>query len=90
MNKGIIQILVILVLFVIILSFFGISLSAVFENELVKKNFEFIWKWAKHAWNWSLFVWDNYLSYPAKITWKVFVEYVWEPFTRVMSQIKEK
>ncbi|OHA12861.1 MAG: hypothetical protein A2909_00185 [Candidatus Tagabacteria bacterium RIFCSPLOWO2_01_FULL_39_11] len=83
MDKGIIQILVILVLFVIILSFLGISLGAIFKNELVRDNFAFIWKWAKQAWDWSVYAWGGYLSYPIKITWKIFIEYAWKPFAEL-------
>ena len=83
MNKGFIQFLIILVLFIIILSLLGVSLGALFENKTLKDNFKFIWKSSTDIWN-------NYLAVPAKLAWRVWVKYVWEPFTGgAMDKIRE-
>ena len=82
MNKGFIQFLIILVLFIIILSLLGVSLGALFENKTLKDNFKFVWKS-------SVDIWNNYLAVPARLAWRVWVKYVWEPFTGAMDKIRE-
>ena len=48
-NKGIIQLLIIIVLSVIILSLLGVSLRALFTDQTLKENFVFLWNFLKHA-----------------------------------------
>ena len=55
-NRGFIQLIVILALVLIVISLLGISLGDLFDNETLKKNFSFAWRWTKY-------IWDNYL-YP--------------------------
>lgn len=81
-NKGFIQLLIILVLFIIILSLLGVSLGALFENKILRDNFNFVWKSSANIWN-------NYLAVPAKIAWRIWVKYVWEPFVGAMNKVRE-
>ena len=55
MNKGIIQLLIIIILSVIILSLLGVSLRALFNDQTLKENFIFVWDFIRHAW--GTYVW---------------------------------
>lgn len=81
-NQGIIQLIIIILMFVIILSLLGVSLSTLFGNKTLKENFSFIWKWTK-------IVWDKYLKAPASYGFNIFIDLVWEPFVAVMKGVKE-
>lgn len=80
MNKGFIQLIVILALIIIILSLYGVSLSNVFGNQLVRGNFAFIY-------NFSTWLWDNYLHDPVRIAFRVWVDVLWKPFVSAMDRI---
>ena|SRR3989344_4259102 len=71
-KPGFIQIIIILALLVIILSLLGVSLSALFQNPILKDNFGFIGNWTAYAWN-------NYLSAPFWYIYEIFVELIWKP-----------
>ncbi|PIR69833.1 MAG: hypothetical protein COU47_00125 [Candidatus Niyogibacteria bacterium CG10_big_fil_rev_8_21_14_0_10_46_36] len=79
MEKGIIQILIIFILFVVVLSLLGVSLSSLTQNETLRNNFSFVW-------HWSSFIWENYLKAPTTAVWNFFVEFI---FTPIKEQIKE-
>lgn len=80
-KQGFIQIIIILVLLIIILSLLGVSLSALFQNPILRDNFGFIWDWATY-------VWDNYLSGPFWYIYEIFIEIIWEPSLNTLRGIK--
>lgn len=49
-NKGIVQLIIIVILSVTILSLLGVSLRALFTDQNLKENFIFLWNFLKHAW----------------------------------------
>ncbi|OGZ46879.1 MAG: hypothetical protein A3J54_00265 [Candidatus Ryanbacteria bacterium RIFCSPHIGHO2_02_FULL_45_13b] len=55
MNKGIIQLVIIVILSVIILSLLGVSLRTLLTDQTLKENFIFLWNFLKHAW--GIYVW---------------------------------
>lgn len=81
-NQGIIQLIIIILMFVIILSLLGVSLSTLFGNKTLRENFSFIWIWAK-------IVWNKYLGAPASYGFDIFIEFIWKPFVAVMKGVKE-
>jgi len=84
MNRGFIQIIVIVAIFIITISLLGISLSSIFNNGLIRDNFSFVWRW-------SDYVWENYLKIPAKFIWNLFVDFIWEPFNDIVrTNFKER
>src|SRR3989344_1955197 len=68
-DRGIIQLLIILVLAVVIISLLGVKLGEVFQNKVLQDNFSFVFRAAK-------FVWENYLARPAKIIVRTFAELI--------------
>lgn len=81
MERGFIQLIVILVLVLVILSLLGISLSALFQNRTLKDNFSF-------AFGGVEYVWTNYLARPAKILGGTFLDLIWQPFADVFEGFK--
>lgn len=55
-KQGFIQLLIIIVLTIVIVSLLGVSLGDLFDNQTLKNNFSFAYKWVKYGW-------DNYF-YP--------------------------
>lgn len=84
-NEGFIQLIIILVLVVVILSLLGVSLSALFQNRVLKDNFSFIGDilgtiWQSWAGKLAKTVWD--------FSYKFFIDFVWSAFTDAMEAIK--
>ena len=50
MNKGITQLIIIIILSITILSLLGVSLRALFTDQTLKENFVFVWDFVRHAW----------------------------------------
>lgn len=50
LNKGIIQLIIIIVLSIVVLSLLGVSLRALFTDQTFKENFVFVWNFVLHAW----------------------------------------
>ncbi len=61
-QKGIVQLLVIIVLFVIILSLLGVSISSLINDKTLRENFALLWKGV--TW-----IWDQYLAEQVKTIW---------------------
>ncbi|HEY4528117.1 MAG TPA: hypothetical protein VJL09_03680 [Candidatus Paceibacterota bacterium] len=80
-DRGIIQLLIILVLAVVIISLLGVKLGEVFQNKVLQDNFSFVFRAAK-------FVWENYLARPAKIIVRTFAELIWQPFVDTLEGLK--
>lgn len=89
MNKGFIQILILLFLLIIILSVFNISLRAIFGKEITQDNLLFVWQWIKYGWEWIVYVWNTFLAGPASYLWNdVFIDLLWDSFIENMQRIK--
>lgn len=63
MNRGIIQLLIIIILFIIILSLLGVSLSSLFNEHTLRENFNFVWSGVMH-------VWQTYVAEYAQQAWQ--------------------
>ena len=84
-KSGFIQLIVILALVVIILSLLGVSLSALFQNPVLKENFSFIGDalgaiWSSWLGRTAFAAWD--------FAWNFFTDLVWQPFLNAMNAIK--
>jgi hypothetical protein len=80
MQKGFIQLIVILALLVVIISLLGINLNTVANNPQLRSNFSFVYD--ASAW-----LWDNYLHDPVTIAFQVWVDVLWKPFVSAMQKI---
>lgn len=81
-NQGFIKLIILLLMAVIVLGFFGISLKAVFTKETVRGNLEFVWQAVRY-------VWDNYLAGLAKWAWDIFYNLLWRSFVENAERIRQ-
>ncbi len=81
-NQGLIRTVIIVVIAIIVLSFFGFNLRAIVESDLTQSNLGY----AKEL---VVGLWDNYLSKPVLYFWNnIFVGIIWESFLRAMEHVR--
>ena len=80
-QEGLIKLLILIILAVIVLGFFGISLKAIFQKETVKDNLMFVWDMASY-------VWSRYLTAPANYLWNIFYNLLWRSFVENAERIR--
>ena len=84
MNRkgGFIQLIIIIVIGLLILSYFGISLQGVVESPVGQSNLHYVT-------NGISYVWVNYLSVPFDYLWNtVFLGLIWSAFTENLERVK--
>ena len=75
-NRGLIQAVVVIVVALLILSYFGINLRNVADSPTTQENFSFVWNKAVH-------IWESYLKKPAIWIWNEIV-------LRIIDGVMEK
>lgn len=74
--------IIIIIIAIIALSYFGVSLRSLFDNDLFKNNIGYVWRGV-------VYTWDNFLAGPAEYLWNdVFIELIWEPAIDALTKIK--
>jgi hypothetical protein len=82
-QTGLIKIIVIIIILIGILSYFGISVKSIVENDVFQKNIDYVLNWVKYIWN-------TYLVGPARYLWNdIFIDLLWNSFIENMQRIKE-
>jgi hypothetical protein len=72
-NKGLVKIILLIVIALLILSYFGFNLRALISSPTTQDNFGYV---ASS----SVTVWDKYLKKPASYVWNdIFIDLIWEP-----------
>ena len=73
-QKGFVKIIILIVIILIVLGWYGFNVQEVVESEGVQTNFDYVW-------GWLVTVWQNYLATPAIWVWdNVIIQYIWLPF----------
>ena len=81
-NRGLIQWIVIVLIAVIVLSFFGFDLRSIIESDLTQNNIGYLW-------GLGVMVWNDYLSQPILYFWhNIFINLLWDSFIENMERIK--
>ncbi|MFC1801952.1 hypothetical protein ACFLY7_00720 [Patescibacteria group bacterium] len=79
---GLIKFIFLIIVAIIILSYFGFDLRAIVESPRTQANLGY----AKEI---VMTVWDNYLSEPVLYIWNnLFVDIAWQSFVNGMEQLK--
>jgi hypothetical protein len=78
---GLIGLLILLIIAVIVLGFFGISLRAVFGQGTVRDNLSYAWETVQNVWN-------RYLAAPAAYLWSIFYNLLWRSFIENAERIR--
>lgn len=82
-SQGFIKFIILLIIAVIVLGYFGISLRTVFkEGGATRDNLEYAWQIVRT-------VWENYLRAPAYYCWNVFYNLLWRSFVENAERIRE-
>lgn len=76
-----IKYIIIALILIIVLSFFGYDLQAIIESPMAQKNLMY----AKDG---VVYVWDNYLSRPVSYFWNnIFIGLLWNSFLNNLGRI---
>jgi len=80
-KKGLIKTIIIIVIALIILGYFGFNISDIINGPTVQSNLH-------SAWNFVYNLWNNYLSVPFTFFWDKFVVGIlWKTFQAGMSAL---
>lgn len=80
-NRGLIYFLILLLIALIILGYYGISVRQAVQNPTTQDNISY-------TWNGAVYVWDTYLKVPAAYLWNIFVNDIWTPALNNLVNIK--
>lgn len=75
-NRGIIKTILIIVIGVVILSYFGFNIREIVENPTTQSNLSYVW-------NMAVSVWKNYLEVSVMYIWQnIFIDLILPMFTQ--------
>ena len=81
-NRGLIGIIILIVIGIFALSYFGISLRGIVQSNAGQENIGFV----KET---SIKVWDGVFKTPAEYLWNdIWVDLMWQPFVDTLKNIK--
>lgn len=67
---GFIQLIVIVIILILIVSYFGFNLRGLFDDPQTRDNFSVVWEWVAH-------VWEGYLKTPTQWIWEHILSFIW-------------
>lgn len=79
-QQGIVKTIIILIIALLILSYYGFNLRSTVESPTTQNNFSY-------AWGGVVYVWDTYLAKPATYFYNLFVNDIWDPSIRDIESI---
>ena len=80
-DRGLIKLLILILIALIVLGYYGISVRQAVENPTTQDNISYIWTGAVGIWN-------DYLKAPAEFLWNIFVNDIWTPAINNLVNIK--
>jgi hypothetical protein len=81
-NRGVVKLIIIIVVALLVLSYFGYNLRSIVNDDNTKDNFSFVKEIIVNTWN-------NYLKRPATYIWGVFIDLIWEPAIDNLKKMKD-
>jgi len=80
-QKGFIKLIIVIVIALLILSYFGFDLEQLAKNPTTQKNFNYVERIV-------LSIWQNVLKKPVMYVWNIFVDLIWQPALNNLTKIK--
>jgi len=81
-QKGFIKFIVIIVIAIIILSYFGFDIRSIIESPESQGNLGYVWGGV-------VYVWESWIERPASYLWNdVFIDLLWDSFIENLERIK--
>lgn len=81
-NTGLIKFIILIVILIIVLSYFNIDIRGIIETPQTQENLSYVWGVV-------IFVWTEYLSSPVLYFWNnIFIDLLWESFVSNLERIK--
>lgn len=81
-NNGLIRLIIIIILGVLVLSYFNFDLKSFIESPQTQQNISYVTGWA-------VYLWDEYLADPILYFWNnIFITFFWDTFTENLERIK--
>ncbi len=79
---GLISFIIILIIAIVVLGYFGISIRSIFGGGTSRDNLDYAWQTIKY-------VWDTYLTVPAYYVWNIFYNLLWRSFVENAERIRQ-
>ena len=79
---GLISFIIILIIAIIVLGYFGISIRSIFGGGTTRDNLDYAWQTVKYVWN-------TYLTVPAYYCWNIFYNLLWRSFVENAERIRQ-
>ena len=80
-TRGFIKLIILIVIGLIILGYFGLNIKDILASPVVKENLAYAWEVAKH-------VWDTWLKGPAIWVWEHILKFLWDLFLDGLGNLK--
>jgi len=76
---GLIKMIIIIIIAIAILSWYGVDIKEFFNSPQVQKNFSYVWSFITD-------IWSNYIQEPASKLWDIWLQYIWGPFMDMLKR----
>ena len=81
-NKGFIRLIILIIIGIIVLSYFNINVKSIVESPVAQENIGYVWGLVT-------FVWAEYLATPLLYFWNnIFIALLWDSFVDNMERIR--
>ena len=79
-QRGIVRTVIIIIIALLVISYFGINLRQVATSPTAESNFSYVW-------GGIVYTWDNYLKTPVTEAYDFFITYIWNPSLNDIQRI---
>lgn len=80
-SKGFIKLILLVIVGLIVLGYFGLNIKDILASPIVKENLAYVWELVKHVWN-------TWLAAPAHWIWEHILKFLWELFLNGLNGLK--
>jgi hypothetical protein len=89
-NSGFIKLILLIVVVILILSYFGVSLRKVASSETGQDNFGFLKELGTKVWDFCLSIWNQYLEQKVLFIWNdIIIKYGWNFVTDLIDKVRK-